>query len=145
VHLKDAAFGALVAAFPNTGFMGVPLLVALLGPAAAGPVISSMLADLFVTSSLCIALAQAHGASGTARARRRCGRCAARCQPAAVVHRAGRGLLGGGHHAVGPGGRGRAHARRRGHAGGAVHHRRRAGAPASTRTARRCATTCRWR
>jgi malonate transporter and related proteins len=64
VHLKDAAFGALVAAFPNTGFMGVPLLAALLGPAAAGPVISAMLADLFVTSSLCIALAQAHDASG---------------------------------------------------------------------------------
>ena len=41
VHLKDAAFGALVAAFPNTGFMGVPLLVALLGKAAAGPVICS--------------------------------------------------------------------------------------------------------
>ena len=64
VHLKDAAFGALVAAFPNTGFMGVPLLVALLGPAAAGPSICLILADLFVTSSLCIALAQAHGAPG---------------------------------------------------------------------------------
>jgi len=63
VQLKDAAFGALVAAFPNSGFMGVPLLVALLGPAAAGPVICSLLADLFVTSSLCIALAQAHGAA----------------------------------------------------------------------------------
>lgn len=33
---KDAAFAALVAAFPNSGFIGVPLLVALLGPAAAG-------------------------------------------------------------------------------------------------------------
>jgi hypothetical protein len=64
VNLKDASFGALVAAFPNTGFMGVPLLVALLGPAAAGPVICTVLADLFVTSSLCIALAQAHDASG---------------------------------------------------------------------------------
>ena len=63
VHLKDAAFGALVAAFPNTGFMGVPLLAALLGPQAAGPVISTVLADLLVTSSLCIALAQAHGAA----------------------------------------------------------------------------------
>ena len=62
VQLKDAAFGALVAAFPNTGFMGVPLLVALLGPAAAGPVICTVLADLFVTSSLCIALARAHDA-----------------------------------------------------------------------------------
>lgn len=61
VDLKNASFGALVAAFPNTGFMGVPLLVALLGPQAAGPVICTVLADLFVTSSLCIALAQAHG------------------------------------------------------------------------------------
>ena len=64
VHLQDAAFGALVAAFPNTGFMGVPLVVALMGPAAAGPVICSMLADLFFTTSLCIALAQLHGAKG---------------------------------------------------------------------------------
>ena len=62
VGLKDAAFGALVAAFPNSGFMGVPLLVALLGPAAAGPVICTLLADLFVTSSLCIALSQLQGA-----------------------------------------------------------------------------------
>jgi hypothetical protein len=58
VGMKDAAFGALVAAFPNSGFMGVPLLVALLGQAAAGPTISSVLADLFFTSSLCIALSQ---------------------------------------------------------------------------------------
>jgi len=67
VDLKNAAFGALVAAFPNTGFMGVPLLVALLGTAAAGPVICTILADLFFTSSLCIAIARAHDA-GTGRA-----------------------------------------------------------------------------
>jgi malonate transporter len=59
VDMKNAAFGALVAAFPNTGFMGVPLLVALLGERAAGPVIGTVLTDLFLTSSLCIALAQA--------------------------------------------------------------------------------------
>ncbi|MDH4289836.1 MAG: AEC family transporter, partial [Aquincola sp.] len=64
VQLKDAAFGALVAAFPNTGFMGVPLLTTLLGKAAVGPVVCAMLTDLFVTSSLCIALAQAHEAKG---------------------------------------------------------------------------------
>jgi malonate transporter len=58
VPMRDAAFGALVAAFPNTGFMGVPLLVALLGPAAAGPVMPTLLVDMFITSSLCIALAQ---------------------------------------------------------------------------------------
>ena len=67
VDLKNAAFGALVAAFPNTGFMGVPLLVALLGAPAAGPVIGTILVDLVLTSTLCIALAQArHGAHDTA-------------------------------------------------------------------------------
>ncbi|HJV70942.1 AEC family transporter [Ideonella sp.] len=62
--LRDAAFGALVAAFPNSGFMGVPLLVAVLGQAAAGPVICTILADMLVTSSLCLGLAQAGGAGG---------------------------------------------------------------------------------
>lgn len=62
---NDAAFGALVAAFPNTGFMGVPLLVALLGPAAAGPAIVTILVDLVVTSSLCIALSRLDGAAGS--------------------------------------------------------------------------------
>jgi predicted permease len=59
---NDAAFGALVAAFPNTGFMGVPLLVALLGAAAAGPAILTILIDLVITSSLCIALSRLDGA-----------------------------------------------------------------------------------
>ena len=58
---NDAAFGALVAAFPNTGFMGVPLLVALLGPAAAGPAIVTIVVDLVMTSSLCIALSRLDG------------------------------------------------------------------------------------
>ncbi len=64
VQLKDAAFGALVAAFPNSGFMGVPLLVALLGADAAGPVIALVMADMLVTTSLCLAIAQAHDAAG---------------------------------------------------------------------------------
>jgi predicted permease len=55
---NDAAFGALLAAFPNTGFMGVPLLVALLGPVAAGPAIATILVDMVITSSLCIALSR---------------------------------------------------------------------------------------
>lgn len=72
VRLKDASFGALVGAFPNTGFMGLPLLAALLGPAATAPVMTTLLVDLFVTSSLCIALAEAdtaaadHGAGARA-------------------------------------------------------------------------------
>jgi malonate transporter len=59
---NDASFGALVAAFPNTGFMGVPLLVALLGAQAAGPAILTILVDLLITSSLCIALSRLDGA-----------------------------------------------------------------------------------
>ena len=60
VDLRDAGLGALVAAFPNAGFMGVPLLVALLGEAAAGPVIGAIVVDLVVTSTICLALAQSH-------------------------------------------------------------------------------------
>jgi len=59
---NDAAFGALVAAFPNTGFMGVPLLVALLGSAAAGPAIVTIVIDMVITTSLCIALSRLDGA-----------------------------------------------------------------------------------
>ena len=70
VGWNDAAFGALVAAFPNTGFMGVPLLVALLGAAAAGPAIVTIAIDMVFTSSLCIALSRLDGADehGAARA-----------------------------------------------------------------------------
>jgi predicted permease len=59
---NDAAFGALVGAFPNTGFMGVPLLVALLGSAAAGPAIVTIVIDMVITTSLCIALSRLDGA-----------------------------------------------------------------------------------
>jgi hypothetical protein len=69
---NDASFGALVAAFPNTGFMGVPLLVALLGAPAAGPAIVTITVDMLVTSSLCITLSRLDGADehGAARAAR---------------------------------------------------------------------------
>ncbi len=60
---NDAAFGALVAAFPNTGFMGVPLLAAILGAQASGPVIITIAFDMVVTSSVCIALSRL-GSSG---------------------------------------------------------------------------------
>ncbi|TXI73780.1 MAG: AEC family transporter [Limnohabitans sp.] len=73
---NDAAFGALVGAFPNTGFMGVPLLVALLGQSVAGTAIVTILVDMVITSSLCIALSRLDrsllddGASGSATALR---------------------------------------------------------------------------
>jgi hypothetical protein len=58
IRWNDAAMGAMVASFPNSGFMGVPLLVALLGPAAAGPTILTILVDMVVISSLCVALSR---------------------------------------------------------------------------------------
>ncbi len=66
----DAAMGALVAAFPNSGFMGVPLILALLGAGAVGPVMATLLVDLVVTTSLCIGLSQwgAAGEHGPAKA-----------------------------------------------------------------------------
>ena len=66
----DAAMGALVAAFPNSGFMGVPLILALLGAGSVGPVMATLLVDLVVTTSLCIGLSQwgAAGEHGPAKA-----------------------------------------------------------------------------
>lgn len=63
---NDAAFGALVAAFPNTGFMGVPLLLALLGPRSTGPAIVAIVVDMVITSSLCIALSRMGSGAGRA-------------------------------------------------------------------------------
>ena len=55
---SDASLGALVAAWPNTGFMGVPMLATLLGTASVGPVMLTMLIDVFVTSTLCVGLSR---------------------------------------------------------------------------------------
>ncbi|MDI9332610.1 MAG: AEC family transporter [Alphaproteobacteria bacterium] len=72
IRWNDGSFGALVAVFPNTGFMGVPLLVALLGASAAGPAIVTLTIDLVIITSLCIALSRldsagSHGAGVAAR------------------------------------------------------------------------------
>ncbi|MBC7685455.1 MAG: AEC family transporter [Bdellovibrionales bacterium] len=63
---NNAAFSALVTAFPNTGFMGVPLLVALLGARASGPVIVTLVVDLIFTTSLCVALSRLGQGDGAA-------------------------------------------------------------------------------
>ena len=64
---NESAFGTMAVAFPNTGYMGLPLLLSLFGSAAVGPAIVTIVVDLFFTSSVCIALsrldqAQTHGA-----------------------------------------------------------------------------------
>lgn len=50
--LAEAAVEAQCAAIGNTGFLGVPMLVLLLGPAAAGPVLMVLATDLIVFSTL---------------------------------------------------------------------------------------------
>ena len=61
---NNSAFGALVAAFPNTGFMGVPLLVALVGPRASGPIMVTLVIDLIIITSLCVALSRLGNSGG---------------------------------------------------------------------------------
>jgi len=68
IRWNDASFGALVAAFPNSGFMGVPLIAALLGPQAVGTVIVVIVVDMIITSSLCIALSRLDAGESGARA-----------------------------------------------------------------------------
>ena len=85
---NDASLGALVAAFPNTGFMGVPLLTALLGAASAGPAIATILVDIVITSSLCVALSRLDGAGidGAGRAAKQAlGRAASNPMPWAIL------------------------------------------------------------
>ena len=77
VGWNDAAFGALVAAFPNTGFMGVPLLVALLGPAAAGPAIVTIMIDMVLTPRYVSPCPGSTGRTNTVSPTRRVMHCAA--------------------------------------------------------------------
>lgn len=58
IGLRDAAFGGLVSIYPNAGFMGIPLLAALLGDLSARVVILSVLVDCFLNISLCLAVVQ---------------------------------------------------------------------------------------
>lgn len=67
---RDGGLAALSTAFPNTGFLGLPLLTGLLGPQAAGPVAATLIIDVLLLSSLCLAWAHSdrHQASEEGRA-----------------------------------------------------------------------------
>jgi hypothetical protein len=54
--IQEAAVEAQCAVIGNTGFLGVPMLVVLLGPAAAGPVLMVLSLDLIVFSSIIVIL-----------------------------------------------------------------------------------------
>lgn len=59
---RDGGLAALVTAFPNTGFLGLPLLTGLLGPQAAAPVAATLVVDVLLLSSGCLAWAHSGGA-----------------------------------------------------------------------------------
>jgi malonate transporter len=61
---RNSAFFGLASAVSNSGFLGVPLLVALLGARAAAPVILSIVADLVVVASAGLLIAEMDGATG---------------------------------------------------------------------------------
>ena len=54
---RDGGLVGLVSAFPNTGFLGLPLLTSLLGEQAAGPVAATLVVDVLCLSSLSLAWA----------------------------------------------------------------------------------------
>ena len=57
-RLRDAAFYGLAGSVTNVGYLGIPLLVALLGERAAGPAVMSTVIDQAVTAAVALALAQ---------------------------------------------------------------------------------------
>lgn len=61
ISWRDLSFVSLVAVFPNTGFIGVPLLVSMMGPRAATPAIAIVMFDLVVTTSLSVATSTLEG------------------------------------------------------------------------------------
>ena len=63
VSMRDAAFFGLVGGVSNAGYLGVPLLVTLLGPRAAAPAILAIVADLLIVASAGLALAEMQGAT----------------------------------------------------------------------------------
>ncbi len=60
----DGGLAGLATVFPNTGFLGLPLLTGLLGPQAAGPLAATLVVDVLVFSSICLAWAHSAGRNG---------------------------------------------------------------------------------
>jgi malonate transporter len=126
VRLQNAAFRRPGGGLPQHRLHGRAAAGRPAGPIRRGPVICSMLADLFVTSSVCIAVAQAHSAvehGARVAAVRALRSTVSNPLPWSI---AGWAVFGGRAQAAGAGAVGRQHAGRCRHAGGAVHHRRRA-------------------
>jgi predicted permease len=67
IGIKDAAFGAMASVFSNSGFMGIPLLLALLGEKAVGIIIVTLFIDQMLISPLCMSIAYVQSNTGQSR------------------------------------------------------------------------------
>lgn len=59
--LHEAGFAGYAAAHGNVGYLGLPLVVGLIGAGSASYVILAVMADLLIVSSLCLAVAASGG------------------------------------------------------------------------------------
>ncbi len=67
VTIEEAAVEAQCATIGNTGFLGVPMLIVLIGPQAAGPVLLCLAIDLIVFSSVITLVMTARREGGVSR------------------------------------------------------------------------------
>ena len=67
-NVREAAFAALAVAWSNWGYMGIPLIPALLGQSALAALIAAGMADLLVVVSAALALASLENRIGGVRA-----------------------------------------------------------------------------
>jgi malonate transporter len=63
-RLRDASFYGLASSATNIGYLGIPLLVALMGEAAAAPAMLATVAELTIVASVAVALAQLDASGG---------------------------------------------------------------------------------
>jgi malonate transporter and related proteins len=82
----DASFGGLIAVLPNSGFMGLPLIAALLGQQASGPIVTTLLVDIVVMQSIAVAVSQqGYAGSAATKTRTTLNRVLANPMPWAIV------------------------------------------------------------
>jgi malonate transporter and related proteins len=67
-NVREAAFAALAVAWSNWGYMGIPLIPALLGQTALAALIAAGMADLLVVVSAALSLASLENRAGGVRA-----------------------------------------------------------------------------
>lgn len=90
----DASLGGLIAVLSNSGFMGLPLIAALVGPESAGPIITTLLVDIVLMQSIAIALSQRSGAGWWSQLASALVRVARNPMPWAIVLGAAWGMTG---------------------------------------------------